>query len=276
MRWLILILATALLAVAAYVAVFGLWVGAEIQDQEAFVSSALESFDRPGSDDALGAIIAAELVEESPALEPVESVLAALFSVLITTEPFEPLRIDVARQVHEVVVGGSQDAVVADLAAYQDVVLETVAAISPGLVDLIPESAFRTYVIIDPGELPDGSAAVATVSTFGWLSLVLAVALAGLLVVITRDGRVFFVAIGVALLVAAGLIGVVVLGSSSAAEAVIPFEGSAALAENLSDVLVEPLVGRALLIGVMGAVMVLAGTVARMVGSGRSRVSSTG
>lgn len=269
-------MATLVLAVAAYIAMFGLWVGSEVAARDAFVAAALESFDRPGSDDALGGIIAAEFVEEVPALESAESALATLFSLLITTEPFEPLRIDVSRQVYEVAVGGAPGGVVVDLSIYRDTVLDTVGALSSGLAQAIPESAFGTFEIIEPGELPDASGAAVMLPRLGWLSLVLALFMAGLLVVVTRDARVFLIAMGAGLLLAGVLIAIVIVGSSSAAESVLPFEGSEPLAANLSSVLNEPLAARALIVGIMGAVMILAGVVARALGARRLAVSAGG
>lgn len=273
MRRMTIVLSTMLLAVSAYTATFGLWVADDVADESAFVEAALISFGREGSDDALGTIVASKVVERFPALTLLGGGLSTLFSVLITTDAFLPLRVDVSEQIHGVVFEGVDAAVVIDLAEYRDEVLGSVAAISPELAERIPEGAFSTFVIYDPGELPDASGAVTVLGTLAWLSLVLALALVAVLVLVERDATVFLVAIGVALGIVALALGVIVIVARSLVGDAAPNDSYVVLGRNLYDVLVEPLVRRAVVMGAIGGVMIVVGVVGRRWRRRRSEVS---
>ena len=269
MRRTTIVLATVLLALTAFVATLGLWVRADVADEAAFVEAALVSFQAEGSDDALGELIAAKVVEGFPSLLIFQGGLETLFSLLITTDPFLPMRVDVSEQIHRVALDGESAPVVVDLAEYREEVLTSVAAISPELADRIPDGAFRTFVIFEEGDLTDSSTPVTVSVILGWLSLILALAIVGWLVLAVRDIPVSFAAIGVALVVAAvALLLFSVLGgdyvSDTASNA-----SYAVLRRNLFDVLIEPLRWRALMIGGIGVVMIAVAVTVRLVGRRR-------
>ena len=265
MRRMTIVLATMLLAVSAYVATFGLWAAADVADRESFVESALVSFQREGSDDALGEVVAGKVIERFPALGLLRGPLSSLFSALITTEAFRPARVAVSEEIHAVVFEGEFEPVVIDLADYRDAVLASVGAISPDLADQIPEGAFSTFVIYDAGELPDASGAIGVVITLGWLSLVLALGLVALLVLSQRDASVFLLAIGAGLLGAAVALIVIVFVAGRYVGTAAPNDAYSVLGRNLYDVLVGPLRSRALAIGAIGVVMIGISVVARRV-----------
>lgn len=268
MRRTTIVLATLLLVITAYAATFGLWMRADVADEEAFVDAALVSFQLEGSDDALGDLIAAEVVERFPSLILFEGGLATLFSLLITTEPFRPMRVDVSEQIHQVVLEGVPAPVVVDLADYRDEVLSSIAAISPDLAERIPDGAFTTFVIFDAGELPDASAPVRGVVILGWVSLALALALVALLVLAVRDATISFLAIGFALVVIAlALVLITEIARGYVADTATN-ESYAVLGRNLFDTLVEPLTRRSLVIGGIGAVMIVVAGAIRLA-SGR-------
>lgn len=255
MRRMTIVLATMLLAVSSYVATFGLWAAADVADRESFVDSALVSFQREGSDDALGELVAGKVIERFPALGLLQGPLSSLFSALITTEAFRPARVDVSEQIHAVVIEGADGPVLIDLADYRDDVLASVQAISPDLADQIPDGAFSTFTIYDAGELPDASGAIGVVTTLGWLSLVLVLGLVGLLVLSQRNASVFLRAIGTGLAVAAAALFLIALVAGRYVGTAAPSDAYAVLGRNLYEVLVSPLRSRAVVIGVIGAVM---------------------
>lgn len=274
MRRITIVLATMLLAVTAYAATFGLWAAAEVADEDSFVESAIASFDRPGSDDALGEVVAIKVVERFPALSLFGGTLSSLFSALVTTDAFLPARADVSRQVYATMFEDASRPVVIDLADYREEVLESVAAIAPNLVELIPDAAFGTFVIFEAHELPDVSRAAGSMATLGWGALIVSLLIVSLLVLVPRDPAVSLLAIGIALMVVAAALWAIVTIASGYVGDAAPSQAYSVLAKNLYHVLVEPLVTRVRVIGVAGIVMTALGVTLGL-RSGRTGTTQT-
>lgn len=256
MRRTIVVLASMLLAAAALAASLGSWATHHIVDERAFVDAALESFQSDGSDDALGELVAAKVVERSSDLAPFEPALATLLAALITTDPFAPLRVGVSGQIHAAVLDGERGPVVVDLGDHRSEILSSVSAISPELADRIPDDAFSTFVIFERDALPDASGPAEFIVAVGWISIIAVVVLVVLLVLVSRSVVTSFVAIGTALVVPALVTAMVVTVARGTIDAAAPNGAYAVLGRNLFDVLVGPMVGRAWLMGIIAAVMV--------------------
>ena len=206
MRRYIIVLAATILAGSTFAAAVGLWVDAEVVDEDAFIASSLESFAVEGSYDAIGASMAAKVIDAYPSLGLLQATLETLFAALVATEPFEPLLVDVATQVYEVAVDGSGNPIVIDLAEYRDVVLASLAAIAPDLAARVPPGVFTSFELFTADELPDASFQIDAMTTVGWIAVVVAMAMVVLLVMFLRRGRLALGSIGTALLVGADIV----------------------------------------------------------------------
>lgn len=270
MRRSIIVLATIILAGSTFAAAVGLWVDAEIADEDAFVASSLESFSVEGSYEAIGTSMATKVIDAYPSLELLGATLETLFAALVATEPFEPLLADVATQVYEVAVDGSGAPVLIDLAEYRDVVLESLAAISPDLAARVPAGVFTSFELFGAGELPDASLQIDAMTAVGWLAVVVAMAMVVLLVLFLRRGRLALGSIGAALLVGAGSVAVFIPLGRLAAGWTFTNEAYLVLSQNLYDTLVIPLWQRAWIIGGAGLVLVGIAAVGSVTSSRRS------
>lgn len=257
----IIVLAAIILAGSTFAAAVGIWVDSEIADEEAFVSSSLDSFAAEGSYDALGTAMATKVVGVYPSLSLLESTLGTLFAALVATEPFEPLLVDVSAQVYEVSIEGSGEAVLVDLAQYEELVLDSLGAISPELAARVPAGVFTTFELFAPGELTDASSQVELVTAIGWFAVVLAMTMVVLLVLFLRSGRLAATSIGIALAAGAGAIAAFIPIGRTAARDAVTNEAYAVLSGNLYDALVIPLWHRAWLIGGVGLVLIGAGVI---------------
>ena len=256
-------LATLLLAASSFAAMFGLWAESRVVDREAFVESSLVSFGSPGSDEALGEVMAAKVVDRYPALTLFEGVLRVIFAALVATEEFAPALDEVANEVHAAVIGGTGQPIVIDLAVYEDAIIGSVTSLSPELAGLIPAEVFTTFVVFDADEIPDGSAAADVLVAVAWIAVVVAVAMVLLIMLYARDGAVAFAAIGGALVMAALGIGVMVTLGRDIAATSTTSDAYRVLSRNLYDVLVQSLEARAVFVGLTGAAMLVVAVVAR-------------
>lgn len=258
----IIVFAALLLAASSFAAMFGLWAESRVVDREAFVESSLVSFGSPGSDEALGEVMASKVVDRYPALALFEGVLRAIFSALVATDEFAPALEDVANEVHAAVIGGTGQPIVIDLAVYEDAIVGSVIDLSPDLAALIPADVFTTFVVFDADEIPDASAAADALVAVAWASVVVAVAMVVLIMLYARDGALAFAAIGGALVIAALGIGLIVPLGRDAAGTSTTSDAYLVLSRNLYDVLVQPLTARAVLVGLAGTAMLIVALVA--------------
>ena len=256
MRRYIIVLAATILAGSTFAAAVGLWVDAEVVDEDAFIASSLESFAVEGSYDAIGASMAAKVIDAYPSLGLLQATLETLFAALVATEPFEPLLVDVATQVYEVAVDGSGNPIVIDLAEYRDVVLASLAAIAPDLAARVPPGVFTSFELFTADELPDASFQIDAMTTVGWIAVVVAMAMVVLLVMFLRRGRLALGSIGTALLVGAGAVAVFIPLGRLAAGRTFTNEAYLVLSQNLYDTLVIPLWQRAWIVAGAGLVLV--------------------
>ena len=259
MRRSLIAVVTLLLAMSAYVLVFGSWMRSDVADRGAFVAAALESFELPGSYRALGVAVADRVTEEFPAFGLIDANFDSLFAVLLATEPFQPLLEDVAVDIHARLFDGVQGPVVVDLAEYEEVILRTVAAISPGLVDLLPEDFFRSYVLFEAGQVPDIAAESDAISAASWVAIVAAVVLGMILILVVRTVPTIFFSVGIALLLAAAAGLLLVPAGDAALDTTIQDPEYLVLAQNMFDVITDGLLRRATIVGLAGLVIVIVG-----------------
>ena len=182
----IIVVTTLLLAVAVYLANVGFWMQSEVVDAEAFTATAIESFARPGSYEALGDIVADKVVDEYPALTFVRSNLGSLMGSMLATEPLEPALVVVAGDIHERLFGGSESAVLIELGDYEEAIVEGLETSAPALVRLLPDGVFRQYTLFDAGEIPNLAAEVDRIRMITLISMASAI---GAIVVLSLVGR---------------------------------------------------------------------------------------
>ncbi len=263
MRRTLIAVITLLLAMSVYAVIFGSWMATEIVDRTSFVESALESFERDGSYEAIGSIVARRIVEEYPAAGILEETLRPLLTTLLATEPFRPLLETVAVDIHVRLLDGVTTAVVVDLAAYEEVIVRAVEVIAPGLVDLFPDDVFRSYVLFDAGEVPDIRAEVDVLRAVLWIGVVAIVVLGVILVSVARSRSTVLIAAGLALLLAAGAAVVLTPLGRSYPDAISNPDYSV-LASNMYDTVTISLIQRSMLVGAVGAAILVVGLTLRL------------
>lgn len=163
MRGSVSLLLAALLGAVIYVANFAVWFDREIVQPENFVNSTVAGLGVEESREAMSRLIVDGLVDGFPLFVVVESGLVGLFSELLATDALNVVVVAVGGEVHRRIVTGDQGAVVINLEQYEDVILAPIAALAPGLVDLVPHDWFVSVEILEEGELPDLSTYVANV-----------------------------------------------------------------------------------------------------------------
>ena len=249
------VIATLVLAASAYLANFGLWAGSEIVEAEAFTASALESFARPGSEEAIGVIVADKVVQEYPVLRFARTNLESLLATVLATEPLEPELQMIAEDVHDRLFGGVSTAVVIDLGDYEEVLVESIDATAPGLISLLPSGVFREYTFFDAGEITDLTERVDLLrigTMFAAASMIGSIAL---LLLLVRPWTVAVGAIGVGLMLASLMTFASDPVSVWALESTVSDDAYRVLAVNLFDVSSGVLIDRAAMIGIVGAVL---------------------
>ena len=271
MRRPVIIAATILLAVSTFVAVVGVWSGATVANRDAFVDSAVASFDREGSSEALGVVMAEKVVKAYPALTVLESGFASLFGSIIVSEPFEPLLAEVSNQVHGVAIAGSDTAVVVDLSGYENAVIRSIEVLAPDLAARIPSEVFGSFELFASGELADASGGLSDAVVVGWLAVAVSVVLVMALVVVARNGVVALIAIGGALVIGALATAVTIPVVGETLRVAVADDAYRVLGRNLYASLVLPLSQRAWMITGIGAMMVVLGIVGWSVASMRDR-----
>jgi hypothetical protein len=259
MRRTVVVLATAILAMALYFANVAWWFETEILDTDTFVATTLEAMEDEATRDAAAAIIVDTLADEFPLLRLLDAALVGLFSDLLGRDVIEPLIVATATDVHSRIVEGDQSALIIDLDPYRGLLLAPLESLSRELAALVPDDWFRTVEVLEEGTLPDVSAYVRHTRTAAIAATLLSVGLAAVILAISKRWFSAFVAVGVAFMFAGGFSALLPLGARSTAAVFIEDGSSTALLTGVFNAFTEPLTTRSLMILGLGAVLSVAG-----------------
>jgi hypothetical protein len=259
MRRTVVVLATAILAMALYFANVAWWFETEILDTDTFVATTLEAMEDEATRDAAAAIIVDTLADEFPLLRLLDAALVGLFSDLLGRDVIEPLIVATATDVHSRIVEGDQSALIIDLDPYRGLLLAPLESLSRELAALVPDDWFRTVEVLEEGTLPDVSAYVRHTRTAAIAATLLSVGLAAVILAISKRWFSALVAVGVAFMFAGGFSALLPLGARSTAAVFIEDGSSTALLTGVFNAFTEPLTTRSLMILGLGAVLSVAG-----------------
>jgi hypothetical protein len=252
----IMVVASLLVAMGIYAANFALWANRSVVDEDAFVTSAMHSFSLEGSYEALGVVIADKVVDAYPSLDAMRGILVPLFTSLAATEAFRPALLEVSTQIHADVVGGANLPVTIDIAEYEDTLLAAVSLISPTLAAEVPSELFRTFVVFDAQDVPNVSAPARSASTFALFAAVIAIAAGIVLWLGLRSAGSWFVACGLALLLAAIATAILIPAAGLVSNRLVDNDAYRTLGTNLYGELVRSLTTSTVGIAVVGLVFV--------------------
>jgi hypothetical protein len=259
MRRTVVVLATAILAMALYFANVAWWFETEILDTDTFVATTLEAMEDEATRDAAAAIIVDTLADEFPLLRLLDAALVGLFSDLLGRDVIETLIVATATDVHSRIVEGDQSALIIDLDPYRGLLLAPLESLSRELAALVPDDWFRTVEVLEEGTLPDVSAYVRHTRTAAIAATLLSVGLAAVILAISKRWFSALVAVGVAFMFAGGFSALLPLGARSTAAVFIEDGSSTALLTGVFNAFTEPLTTRSLMILGLGAVLSVAG-----------------
>lgn len=269
MRQFGIVIATVFVSTGIFWGNLGIWFQSEVADEEAFVRSAMLSFEQPGSYDAMGEIVAQKMLQEYPAIVLLGDSFGSLMGTLLATEPFEPALEAVSRDLHDRLFNGTDAPVVIDLAEYEEVILAAITIAAPGLVDLIPDGVFRTYVIFEADNIPDLASEAVAMRWTAIAAVVIGIVAAVAMVALTRSMWELIAGVGAALLLAGGGTALAVSMTRETVRALTTNEAYRVVGLNLYDVLVYPLQRSAVFLVLVGAALALAAVVSYFVARSR-------
>ena len=265
MKRAIIILSTIVLGAALHGVTLGLWANS-IEDETVFVEAAMESFTLDGSYEAIASILTEEIIERFPQAEGIEAPLNALLASFVASPPFEDALEDLSRQVHASAVLGEGEPVTIDLAAYQELILSSVAVFSPGLAEQLPDDLFTVYTVIEAEDVRDLSDEVASTKRIGWIALATVIVAAGIILVFADSWTVRLTAIAFGLLLGVALTWLLAPSIESRFAVEVTDERFEVLTANLGSVLIDGLTGRTIPLAIAAlVVLVLAYVAARFV-----------
>jgi hypothetical protein len=269
MRRTIVVLTTAILAVALYFANTAWWLETEILDTENFVATTLEAMEDDTTRDAAAAIIVDTLADEFPLLRLLDTALTELFSNLLGRDVIEPLIIATSTDVHRRLVEGDQSALIIDLDPYRDLLLAPLESLSPELAARVPDDWFTTVEVLEEGTLPDLSAYARHTGTAAMVAAFLSVAFTAIILVVARRWFSAFIAVGIAFALAGGFSLLLPRGARSTAAVFIEDEPSTALLTGMFNTFAEPLTSRSLAILGVGLALSIVGLLGWLIDRGR-------
>jgi len=259
MRRTVVILGTAILAIALYFANVAWWFETEILDTESFVATTIEAMEDDATRDAAAMIIVDTLADEFPLLRLLDSALVGLFSDLLTRDVIQPLIVTTATDVHRRIVEGDQSALIINLNPYRGLLLSPLESLSPELAARVPDDWFRTVEVLEEGILPDISAYARQTRTAAIIATLVSVGTTAVLLVVSRRWFSAFVAIGIAFMLAGGFSALLPTGARFTAAVFVDDEPSTALLTGVFSAFTEPLTSRSLMILGVGALLSVAG-----------------
>ena len=257
-RW-IVVLATAVLAMALYFANVAWWLETEILDADTFVATALVAMEDDTTRDAAAAIIVERMVDEFPLLRLLDSPLTQLFSELLGSDVIEPLIVATSTDVHRRIIEGDQSALIIDLDPYRELLLSPLESLSPELAARVPDDWFRTVDVFEEGTLPDLSGYASRTRTSAIVATLVAMVLVPIILVVSKRWFSAFTAVGVAFILAGGLSAILVPGARSTVAILIQDEPSTVLLTGVFNAFSQPLTSRSLAILAAGSLLLVVG-----------------
>ena len=151
-------LATIIIAFAISVLVFvanlGVWAQRQVFDPGALAVASLEALHEQDSEEAIAAFLMDQAIEEVELLRFVRDPGERAVEVVLGSGVLDPTYVQITDVVRDRMVTGNPDAVVVDLLHLRNAILDPIAAIAPGAVDLVPDRVFQDIVILEGGVLP--------------------------------------------------------------------------------------------------------------------------
>jgi hypothetical protein len=259
MRKTIVVVATAMLAVALYVANSSSWLDSRVLDSDQFVATAVEAMEEKETRDASAEIIVDRLVDEFPLLTLLESPLTRLFSDLLAREAVEELLVVSATNVHRRMIQGNDSAFIIDLAPYREMLIAPLHSLSPEIAALVPAEWFQNVEILDEGVLPDLSTYDKRTDTVAIVAAIASVILIAIVFLSTRRWGSALAAIGTALVVSGGISLLLVPGARSTVDFLIEDEPSSILITNVFNAFTRTLITRSLVMVGIGVLLLIVG-----------------
>lgn len=142
------------ISVLVFVANLGVWAQRQVFDPGALAIASLEALHQQGSEEAIAAYLMDQAIEEVELLRFVREPGERAVEVVLASGVLDPTYVQITDVVRDRMVTGNPDAVVVDLLHLRNAILDPIAAIAPGAVDLVPDRVFQDIVILEEGVLP--------------------------------------------------------------------------------------------------------------------------
>ena len=142
------------ISVLVFVANLGVWAQRQVFDPGALAVASLEALHEQDSEEAIAAFLMDQAIEEVELLRFVRDPGERAVEVVLGSGVLDPTYVQITDVVRDRMVTGNPDAVVVDLLHLRNAILDPIAAIAPGAVDLVPDRVFQDIVILEGGVLP--------------------------------------------------------------------------------------------------------------------------
>jgi hypothetical protein len=142
------------ISVLVFVANLGVWAQRQVFDPGALAIASLEALHEQDSEEAIAAYLMDQAIEEVELLRFVREPGERAVEVVLASGVLDPTYVQITDVVRDRMVTGNPDAVVVDLLHLRNAILDPIAAIAPGAVDLVPDRVFQDIVILEEGVLP--------------------------------------------------------------------------------------------------------------------------
>ena len=142
------------ISVLVFVANLGVWAQRQVFDPGALAVASLEALHQQDSEEAIAAYLMDQAIEEVELLRFVREPGERAVAVVLASGVLDPTYVQITDVVRDRMVTGNPDAVVVDLLHLRNAILDPIAAIAPGAVDLVPDRVFQDIVILEGGVLP--------------------------------------------------------------------------------------------------------------------------
>jgi 3-dehydroquinate dehydratase len=187
------------ISVLVFVANLGVWAQRQVFDPGALAIASLEALHEQDSEEAIAAYLMDQAIEEVELLRFVREPGERAVEVVLASGVLDPTYVQITDVVRDRMVTGNPDAVVVDLLHLRNAILDPIAAIAPGAVDLVPDRVFQDIVILEGGVLPSLRVVAEMTPWITVLAGAAAMILAVLLLAWSRRRSLATFAIGVAI-----------------------------------------------------------------------------
>lgn len=259
MRRTIVVIATAVLVIALYVANVAWWLETEILDSETFVATTVEAMEDEATREAAATIVVNTLIDEFPLLRLLDSALVGLFADLLERDIIQPLVVATSTDVHRRIVEGDQSSLILDLDPYRELLLAPLESLSPQLASRVPDDWFRSVEVLAEGDLPDLSAYAKHTRNTAIGATLLSGALLVAIFVASKRWYVGFLAVGTAFVLGGGFAALLGPGARSTAAIFIEDEPSTMLLTGVFSAFSEPLTTRSFAMLAAGVLVFVVG-----------------